>query len=85
MIGQAVYLVSGSDADYVNLVAGFCLGREWRSYFDFIVCGAKKPSFWSGQRPFTQVNVSSTSTLPISLRPALKSNHIDRDTAIIWQ
>ena len=49
---QVTYVVSGSDPEYVDHVATFCLGRDWRQYFDFIVCGAKKPSFFTGSRPF---------------------------------
>ena len=49
---QVTFLVSGSDPGYVDHVATYSLGRDWTSYFDFIVCGAKKPGFFSCTRPF---------------------------------
>lgn len=49
---QVTYLISGSDPCYVEWVAGYCLGTDWKNYFDYIVCASKKPGFFNGQRPF---------------------------------
>ena len=56
---QVTYMISGSDPEYVDHIATVTLGSQWRSYFDFIVCGAKKPSFWLGQRPFIRTILHS--------------------------
>ena len=56
---QVTFLVSGSDPEYVDLVASFCLGRDWKQYFDFIVCAAKKPTFFTGQRPFHKLTATA--------------------------
>lgn len=53
---QVTYLISGSDPDYVEWVAGYCLGNDWKTYFDYIVCASKKPGFFSGERPFRRWN-----------------------------
>lgn len=53
---QVTYLISGSDPDYVEWVAGYCLGNDWKNYFDYIVCASKKPGFFSGKRPFRRWN-----------------------------
>lgn len=53
---QVTFLISGSDPEYVEWVAGYCLGRDWRSYFDYIVCASKKPSFFTGKRNFRRWN-----------------------------
>lgn len=43
---QVTFLISGSDPEYVDQVASFCLGSDWQSYFDFVVCASKKPGFF---------------------------------------
>lgn len=53
---QVTYLISGSDPSYVEWVAAFCLGNDWKNYFDYIVCASKKPGFFTGQRPFRRWN-----------------------------
>ena len=56
---QVTFLISGSDPEYVDQVASFCLGGDWRSYFDFIVCASKKPGFFlpdNPPRPFQRWN-----------------------------
>lgn len=49
---QVTFMISGSDPEYVDHVAAFCLGPDWQTYFDFVVCASKKPGFFSLQRPF---------------------------------
>lgn len=57
---QVTYVISGSDPEYVDHIATFCLGRDWRSYFDYIVCSSKKPGFFTGQRPFRRTTDNQT-------------------------
>ena len=59
---QVTFLISGSDPDYVQWVASYCLGNDWKNYFDYIVCASKKPGFFSGNRPFQRWNHSSKSS-----------------------
>lgn len=49
---QVTYLISGSDPEYVQWVAAYCLGNDWKNYFDYIICASKKPGFFTGNRPF---------------------------------
>ena len=49
---KVTFLISGSDPEYVDRVANFCLGRDWKTYFDYIACSSKKPAFFTAQRPF---------------------------------
>lgn len=49
---QVTFLISGSDPEYVDHVASFCLGQDWQSYFDFVICASKKPGFFHLKRPF---------------------------------
>jgi len=69
---QVTYVVSGSDPEYVDHIATFCLGPDWRQYFDFIVCGAKKPTFFTGNRPFHRIG----SEEDIDVNDVLKSGQI---------
>lgn len=58
---KVTFLISGSDPEYVQWVASYCLGTDWRNYFDYIVCASKKPKFFSGQRPFQRWNYTNSS------------------------
>lgn len=60
---KVTFLISGSDPEYVQWVASYCLGMDWRNYFDYIVCASKKPGFFSGQRPFQRWNYSNSSAV----------------------
>lgn len=47
-----VFLVSGSHVDYANFSAVQSLGANWRELFDVSVFYARKPGFFSSDRPF---------------------------------
>ncbi|XP_014476838.1 PREDICTED: 5'-nucleotidase domain-containing protein 1 isoform X1 [Dinoponera quadriceps] len=49
------FLLTGSNVDYVNFIANYALGEEWQFIFDIIVCYAKKPGFFTANRPFLDV------------------------------
>lgn len=49
---QKTFLVTGSNSDFVELTTGYALGDGWKSLFDTIVCYARKPGFFTGNRPF---------------------------------
>ncbi|KAK8733502.1 hypothetical protein OTU49_006331 [Cherax quadricarinatus] len=46
------FLITGSSIDYASHNARYVLGPDWREYFDMVICTAKKPGFFSGERPF---------------------------------
>ncbi|KAG0712416.1 5'-nucleotidase domain-containing protein 1 [Chionoecetes opilio] len=45
-------LISGSSIDYASHIASYVLGPDWRDYFDSMICTAKKPGFFTSDRPF---------------------------------
>jgi HAD superfamily 5'-nucleotidase-like hydrolase len=47
-----VFLVSGSHVDYANFSAVQSLGTNWKELFDIAVFYARKPGFFSSDRPF---------------------------------
>lgn len=49
------FLISGSSIDYASMIAHYVLGPDWRDYFDMIICTAKKPGFFTGDRPFREL------------------------------
>ncbi|XP_076237159.1 5' nucleotidase A [Calliopsis andreniformis] len=49
------FLITGSNADFVDFTATYALGKDWRSLFDIVICYAKKPGFFTNERPFLQV------------------------------
>ncbi|XP_017127276.1 5'-nucleotidase domain-containing protein 1 [Drosophila elegans] len=62
--GKKLFLLTGSNVDFANLTATQALGKDWRKYFDFVVTYAKKPGFFTLQRPFMQVDVEKLVELP---------------------
>lgn len=53
---KAVFLLTGSHIDFASLTATTALGENWRDFFDIVVCFAKKPGFFTGTRPFKQLD-----------------------------
>ncbi|XP_076042473.1 5' nucleotidase A [Oratosquilla oratoria] len=49
------FLISGSSIDYASHIARYVLGEDWRDYFDMMVCTAKKPGFFTGDKPFLRL------------------------------
>ncbi|XP_017790577.1 PREDICTED: 5'-nucleotidase domain-containing protein 1 [Habropoda laboriosa] len=52
---RTTFLITGSNADFVDFTATFVLGEDWKSLFDIIICYARKPGFFNENRPFLQV------------------------------
>lgn len=56
--GKKLFLMTNSFAEYTEAVMSYLLAegpadyRDWKGYFDVIVTGAKKPSFFKLDRPF---------------------------------
>lgn len=49
---RVVFLVSGSHVDYADFSATQSLGADWRELFDVAVFYARKPGFFTENRPF---------------------------------
>src|SRR5438067_12469746 len=60
--GKKLFVLTNSLWDYTDAVMSFVLdGRlpeypSWRNYFDYIIVGAQKPSFFAEQRPFSELD-----------------------------
>nr|XP_012138265.1 PREDICTED: 5'-nucleotidase domain-containing protein 1 [Megachile rotundata] len=46
------FLITGSNVDFVNFTATYAFGEDWKSLFDITICYARKPGFFTEQRPF---------------------------------
>ncbi|MGC4114400.1 MAG: HAD-IG family 5'-nucleotidase [Myxococcales bacterium] len=63
--GKKLFLLTNSGWDYTDLVMKFLLDGflpeypSWRHYFDLVVSAAGKPSFFSENRPFLEVDPST--------------------------
>lgn len=53
---KAIFLLTGSHIDFANLTATHALGPNWRDLFDIVVCFAKKPGFFTANRPFKRLD-----------------------------
>lgn len=49
---KKVFLVSGSHVDYANFTATQSLGANWKELFDISIFYARKPGFFTSDRPF---------------------------------
>jgi 5'-nucleotidase len=60
--GKKIFLLTNSLWDYTDAVMKCLLDRmlpeypSWRNYFDYLVVGAAKPGFFSGQSPFIEID-----------------------------
>lgn len=54
--GKKVFLLTSSHCDYAQLVMNYCVGENWRDYFDVVISKAKKPRFFKEQFPFIKVD-----------------------------
>ena len=68
--GKKLFVLTNSLWDYTDSVMGFLLdGRlpeypSWRNYFDYVVVGALKPSFFAEHRPFIELDPSGKIVRP---------------------
>ncbi|CAG0888654.1 unnamed protein product, partial [Darwinula stevensoni] len=49
---KTTFLITDSHEGFINNAAEFILGKNWRDYFDIIICDAQKPKFFSKTQPF---------------------------------
>lgn len=54
-ITKSTFLITGSFIDFASFTASYALGENWQELFDFIICFAKKPGFFTSNRPFLLV------------------------------
>lgn len=71
---KTTFLLTGSHIDFANLTASYALGNDWKNLFDVVVCFAKKPGFFNGERPFIQLK-GATETTAINQKD-LQLNHV---------
>ncbi len=66
--GKKLFLLTNSQWDYTHAVMSYLLDGvvteypSWRNYFDFVICGAAKPSFFSDQNPLLELEISGESS-----------------------
>ena len=49
---KIVFLLTGSNFEYTNFLCEYAIGKDWKDYFDTVICHAGKPGFFTGIRPF---------------------------------
>lgn len=60
--GKRLFLMTNSFSEYTHRIMGFLLDGvhpdypDWRSYFDIIITGARKPHFFKGGTPFLRLD-----------------------------
>ncbi|CAL1537985.1 unnamed protein product [Lymnaea stagnalis] len=52
---RKVFLLTSSFPDFATLVMEYAFGPAWKSYFDLIVYGGRKPKFFTESKPFLEV------------------------------
>lgn len=53
---KVLFLITGSNVDFASHTASMSLGPNWRDLFDIVICFAKKPGFFTADRPFIGLN-----------------------------
>lgn len=49
---KKLFLLTSSNVDYADFISRFCFGDDWNKYFDISFMFARKPGFFTSQRPF---------------------------------
>src|SRR5438132_310766 len=76
--GKKLFLLTNSLWDYTDAVMKYLLDGvvaeypSWRNYFDFVVTGASKPTFFSDQRPFMELDITGAEGKPIGEASSLE-------------
>lgn len=66
---SVTFLLTGSNAAFANFTANYAIGEDWRSLFDIVICFARKPGFFTENRPFLNVeNDKSTNIVAADLK-----------------
>jgi HAD superfamily 5'-nucleotidase-like hydrolase len=66
--GKRLFLLTNSYYEYTNVVMKYLLDGKrhaypsWRNYFDYVVCGGQKPTFFTERRPFLEVDLATNQT-----------------------
>jgi HAD superfamily 5'-nucleotidase-like hydrolase len=53
---KKTFLVTGSHIDFASFTSNYAMGPNWRELFDVVICYAKKPGFFTMNRPFMQLD-----------------------------
>lgn len=63
-VGKKLFLLTNSHWNYTNIVMTYILENQlpeyssWRSYFDIIIVGSSKPSFFIDKNPFFEIDTT---------------------------
>ncbi len=64
--GRKIFIVTNSLWDYTNIVMNYVclnnkknLSHEWLEYFDLVITGSQKPSFFMGKNPIYAVDLNT--------------------------
>ena len=77
--GRKLFIVTNSLWDYTNVVMTFLLAtgsgvkKNWMDYFDIIITGAQKPSFFKAKNPLYEVNLESGLLKNSEMLPVISS------------
>jgi HAD superfamily 5'-nucleotidase-like hydrolase len=53
--GKKLLLITNSEWEYTLKMMTFAFGEGWRDLFDVVVCGARKPDFFTTRSPFFEI------------------------------
>lgn len=53
---KVLFLITGSNADFASHTAANSIGAEWRELFDIVIFYARKPGFFTQDRPFIKLD-----------------------------
>lgn len=74
--GKFCFLLTNSEWLYTDAVMKYILGSSWRDYFDLVIVGASKPSFFSEGTAMREVDLSS-GRLKLSV---IQTEHLKKNT-----
>jgi len=88
--GKNLFLLTNSGWEYTNAVMSYLLDEphgdfaHWRDYFEHVIVGAGKPSFFRGSQPFYEV-MTDSGLLKLHSGPLLPGHVYHGGNAILYQ
>ncbi len=68
--GKRLFVLTNSGPEYTNAMMSFLLDDaldeypSWRNYFDYVITGSKKPTFFTGKAPFIDFDTGEETKKP---------------------
>jgi hypothetical protein len=73
-------LVTGTNVDFAEFTASYCLGPKWKEFFHTVACFAMKKNFTKEMKPFEKLDDEYLESIPVEALSSNESHCIGRES-----